>query len=113
MTSWLAQTIPFADTWSMHDGDVGFGWWLVMTLGMVVFWGAVIAVVVWLLRGGDFASRSASSPPQDAAPAEILDRRLADGSLSVEEYERRRRLLDGSRAEALAAGEATAPGAAR
>jgi hypothetical protein len=24
MTSWLAQTIPFADAWSMHDADVAF-----------------------------------------------------------------------------------------
>jgi len=89
----LAQIIaflPFADAWSMHDSDVGFGWWLVMTVGMVVFWGAVIAVIVWLLRGRGAASRSEPA----ATPRELLDRRLADGTLSVEEYGRRRHLLD-------------------
>ena len=95
MTSWLTQSVPFADTWSMHGGDVGFGWWLVMTLGMVAFWGAVIALVVWMLRGGGSANRSPSEPVASGSPREILDRRLADGSLDVEEYERRRRLLDG------------------
>ena len=108
MTSWIAQAIPFADAWSMHDGDVGFGWWLVMTLGMVVFWGAVITFVVWLLRGGAATSRRASDPLREATPREILDRRLAEGSLDVEEYERRRRLLD-----AAAAPQTTALGADR
>lgn len=79
MTSWIAQTLPFADAWDMHDGDLGFGWWLVMTLGMVVFWGAVIAVVVWALRGGASSGRVPPSPPGDASAREILDRRLADG----------------------------------
>ena len=60
MTHLLAQGIPFADAWSMHDGDVGFGWWLVMTIGMIAFLGAIIAVVVWLLRGGAVASRRQS-----------------------------------------------------
>jgi putative membrane protein len=92
MSSLIAQ-IPLADTWSMHDGDVGFGWWL----GMVLFWGAIIAVVVWLLRGGPSAARTSSL---ERTPRELLDRRLADGSLGVEEYERRRRLLEDARDDA-------------
>jgi putative membrane protein len=78
----------------MHDGDVGFGWWLVMMLGMLVFWGALIALVVWVLRGGATPSRAESAPAGEPSAHEILDRRLADGSIDVEEYERRRRLLD-------------------
>jgi hypothetical protein len=27
----------------MHDGDVGSGWMIVMMLGMVLFWGLVVA----------------------------------------------------------------------
>lgn len=94
MFSWIAQTAPIADVWGMHDGDVGFGWGLVMMLGMLVFWGAVIALVVWVLRGGATPSREASTSPAEPSAREILDRRLADGSIDVEEYERRRRLLD-------------------
>ena len=67
---------------------------LVMMLGMSVFWGAVIALVVWALRGGATPSRVASAPAGEPSAREILDRRLADGSIDVEEYERRRRLLD-------------------
>ena len=94
MSSWIDQIAPLADAWGMHDGDVGFGWGLVMMLGMLVFWGAVIALVVWVLRGGATSSRAASAPAGEPSAREILDRRLADGSIDVEEYERRRRLLD-------------------
>lgn len=97
MTSWIAQTVPFADAWGMHDGDVGFGWWLLMMLGMVLFWGAVIAVVVWALRGRGPSSGPTSASPDEPSAREILDRRLADGSIDGDEYERRRRLLDNGR----------------
>ena len=39
-----------ADTWGMHDNDIGTGWWIVMMVGMVVFWGLVILGVIWLVR---------------------------------------------------------------
>lgn len=69
------------------------GGWIVMMLGMVIFWGAIIAIValaVALVRGGIFFSRT--KPPQ-----EVLRRRLADGSISVEEYEQRLAVLESSR----------------
>jgi putative membrane protein len=78
----------FADTWGMHDSDVGTGWMIVMMLGMVVFWGLVIFGIVWLLRG--------SLGHGNHDPVAILDRRLADGQISVKEYEQRRKAL-GSR----------------
>ena len=102
--TWFAQAFPFADAWGMHDGDVGFGWWLVMMLGMVLFWGAVIAVVVWAVRGGLSSSRQPAASPGEPSAREMLDRRLADGSIDVEEYERRRQLLDDA-----GAGGGTAP----
>jgi putative membrane protein len=80
-----------ADSFGMHDGDIGWGWWVVMMLGMVVFWGAVIFGVVWLIRSG----MSPSSTGGDAE--EILARRLAEGAISVEEYEERRAALSGDR----------------
>lgn len=95
MVSLIAQAVPFADTWSMHGGDVGFGWWLVMTIGMVLFWGGVVALLVFLLRGDGRGSRSQDAAPAGPTPREVLDRRLAEGSIDVEEYERRRRLLQG------------------
>lgn len=80
-----AGSLPIADSWGMHD--VGTGWWLVMMLLMILFWAAVIFGVLWLARGGHLRGESKDTP------AEILNRRLADGTLTPEEYERRRRLL--------------------
>jgi putative membrane protein len=84
-------TITLADSWGWHHGDVGIGWWIVMMLGMVLFWGAIVVLVVWALRSGLGARR----PDPDSAE-EILRRRLADGSISVEEYEQRRASLETS-----------------
>ena len=86
MTTLMATVL--ADSWGWHHGDVGIGWWIVMMLGMVVFWGAIIALVVWLVR-----DRVA---PHRANPDEILGRRLAVGSITVEEYEQRRAALETS-----------------
>lgn len=80
--------LPLADTWGMHDGDVGTGWMIVMMLGMLVFWGLVILGVVWLLREAIGRGRH--------EPLAILDRRLADGQISVKEYEQRKRILAAS-----------------
>ena len=63
----------------------GWGWWLLMSIGMVAFWGVVIYGVAWLLRGGS-PQRPEQPPPE--RPQEILKRRLAQGEISVEEYER-------------------------
>lgn len=82
-----------ADAWNMH-GDVGTGWWILMMLGMVLFWGALAALVVWLVRGG---AAGANTPAED--PKAILDRRLASGEITPEDYEQRRRILDGGSPE--------------
>lgn len=84
--------LVFADTWGMHDSDVGAGWMIAMMLGMVLFWGLVVVGVVWLLR--EAIGRSHHGPGTD--PLAILDRRLAEGQLSVEEYEQRKKTLTAS-----------------
>jgi putative membrane protein len=83
--------IPLADAVDGHH-DWGGGWWIVMMLGMLIFWGVVIVGGVWLVR--DLAGRRPRRG-EDPAALEILDRRLAEGAISIEEYgERRRALLD-------------------
>lgn len=81
--------LVLADSFDWHDGDVGVGWWIVMMLGMVIFWGLLIAGVVWLLRG------AGQSKPAPESPLEILQRRLAQGEISIEEYEERRAAIRG------------------
>jgi putative membrane protein len=84
----IAQAMPLADTWGMH-GDVGWGWMTLMMVLMVLFWGAVIFGIVWLIRGS-FDRRSA---PRTESPTEVLERRFAEGAISVEDYRARREVL--------------------
>ena len=79
-----ALLLPTADTWGMH-GNVGAGWWIVMVVGM----GVVIFVAFWLVRG---ASQGGSDRTTDTA-LDVLQRRFAEGTISVEDYEQRRQLL--------------------
>lgn len=78
----------------MHS--VGWGWWVIGTVGMIAFWGLVIYAVVALV-GGRFRTGGPDAPAEPPAESalDILDRRLASGDLSVEEYEERRAALQG------------------
>jgi putative membrane protein len=80
-------TLPLtlADTLTMHDW--GAGSWVAMMIGMLIFWALLIVGVVWVIHevGGDRSSMQ---------PLEVLKRRLAEGEISADEYERRRTLLD-------------------
>jgi putative membrane protein len=87
----MSDLLVFADTWDMHDG--GGGWWVVMLLGMLLFWGLVIAGIVWIVRVG----AGPRAPDSARSARDVLDERLAAGDMSVEEYERRRDLLSGRR----------------
>jgi hypothetical protein len=53
------------------------------------FWGLVIVGVVWLARS---LAETARGPRRDD-PLEILDRRLASGEITPEEYRERRATL--------------------
>ena len=85
-----------ADGWNDHM-DWDGGWWIVMAIGMVLFWALVIVGIVWLVRSLSHHDGPSGylRPPGDD-PLAILDRRLADGSIELEEYERRKRALTGA-----------------
>jgi putative membrane protein len=74
----------------MHN--FGWGWWLVMSIGMVAFWALVIYGIIWLVRGGQNVQQRDEPSPE--SPRQILKRRLAQGEISVEEYERVLETLD-------------------
>jgi len=70
-----------------HMGDWGGGWWIAMVFMMVIFWAAVIALVVW-------AVRSFAGPREERKTAlDITRERLARGEISEEEFERIKRQL--------------------
>lgn len=98
----LAQIIFLADTWGMH-GDLGAGWMILMMVLMVVFSGAVIFGVVWLIR----AAFDGRPGPGRESPTEVLERRFAEGAISVEDYRERREVLVNGTAEPTGAHEDT------
>ena len=65
-----------------------------MMIGMAFFWGAIILGIVWLIRNG--------TEPQQRQPKEtavmILNRRFAEGALSLDDYHQRRGVLTGAAA---------------
>ena len=64
-----------------------------MAVGMVLFWALIVLGIVWIVR----ELRGHQRPAREGAeePLAILDRRLADGTISVEEYRERRAILGG------------------
>jgi len=81
-----------------YGGGWGAGQWVGMGLGMLVFWGLVIALIVALLRWSgpehhrDYPATPAAGPDQSAA-LQILDERFARGELTEDEYRSRRAVL--------------------
>jgi putative membrane protein len=71
--------------WHDHDrwGHMMFG-----GVGMILFWGIIVVLIVLLVRvvSGGSASRART-------PMEILQERFAKGEISKEEYEERRKML--------------------
>jgi putative membrane protein len=70
--------------WGYYDG-----WsWLLMAAMMVLFWGGVAALIVFVVRAISGARGS------DQA-MDVLRRRLASGEITQEEFEKTRRVLQG------------------
>ena len=89
----IAQTIFLADGWGMHGG--GSGWWIVGVPFMLLMMGGMMWMMMRGMGGG--SSTPSESPGPTESPAEILERRFAEGAISVEEYRTRREaLLDGA-----------------
>ena len=62
-----------------------------MMLGMGLFWLAVILGFFWLVRDG--VDRRQQPPGETALT--ILDRRFAEGAVSLDDYQERRDVLTG------------------
>ena len=75
-----------------NDGWAG---WFAMATMMVVFWGAIIAVVVLLMRGKGAGQGVPPPAPRGPSAMEILDERFARGEIDREEYDERRAALRG------------------
>lgn len=78
------------------------GWgaaaWIMMGFGMVLFWALVIFGIVWIVRtlADDQGRPERRDARRDQTPVEALERSLAEGTIDVEDYKERRRVLTGS-----------------
>ncbi|WAX57768.1 SHOCT domain-containing protein [Jatrophihabitans cynanchi] len=88
----------------MHNWGGGWaaGNWLLMGFGMLLFWGFVVAGIIWLVRhtadrtsrGGPAATmHGQGGDPSRPRAQDILDERYARGEISDEEYRTRRATL--------------------
>jgi uncharacterized membrane protein len=75
------------------NGNMSAAGWIFLILIVLLFLGLLVGVIAWTAQG--IKGRAADQEP--SAPAEILNRRLATGELTVEEYrELQRALSDGA-----------------
>ncbi len=88
----IAQTAPTAYSWGMHGTG---GWWIVGGVVMMLFMGAMMWMMMRGMGGGSSQQSSATSESRDTTPSalEILERRFAEGEISVEDYRQRREAL--------------------
>ncbi|MEZ5658424.1 MAG: SHOCT domain-containing protein [Burkholderiaceae bacterium] len=59
-----------------------------------IFWILILAAIAWLIWGRQRTDRPGQPPAADESPMEILQRRLANGECTPEEYEARKALLE-------------------
>jgi len=81
------QSQPY---WGPHMWG-GDGGWFLRPLGMILFWGAVIALLVFAVRW-----LSGSNRPRDVAAGSALDilrERFARGEIDKNEFEDRKKVL--------------------
>ena len=93
----IALTVPLADSWGMHGSG---GWWLLAAIPMMLFMGAMMWMMMRGMMGGS-ASPDSSAPSDRLVrrenPMQTLERRFAEGEISIEEYRARREaLVDGA-----------------
>ncbi|MBA7695536.1 hypothetical protein ES703_104164 [subsurface metagenome] len=67
--------------WHMWDMPISMGWWMIVW--MVVFWGGLIALIVWGIK--KLTERGNSTPKR--SPLDIAKERYAKGEISREEFE--------------------------
>lgn len=75
--------------WTDGYGWMGFGW-----IFMALFWILIIMGIVAILRGSGTGNSGNRDMPRKT-PLEILQDRYARGEIEREEYEQKRRDLDG------------------
>lgn len=78
-----------------NNNGMGGGGWVVMALGMVIFWSLLVFVVAAIFRGTRVDPPAPN--PGRSDPVEILDQRFARGEIDSDEYQSRKDCLHNTR----------------
>ena len=97
--------------WNGHMTTAG---WVVAILWTVIILALIVGAIAWLASALSNRDTNAAGSPVEGSAREILDRRLARGELSVEQYKELRDALGGeaprASPEPLPSRPASAPG---
>ena len=83
----------------MWHADDGMGWWMLWGgLMMVLFWGAIIGLIVWTIqmvtRREPSQTHVPHTGPSARTPLDIAKERYARGEVNREEFEQIKRDLE-------------------
>ena len=68
----------------MWDAGAGMGWWMIFGgFWMVIFWGGIIALIVWGIK--KITQQGGSTP--EKKPLDLARERYAKGEISREEFD--------------------------
>jgi putative membrane protein len=72
--------------WDWHDGMMSGGYWLIwMVPLMIIFWGGIIALIVWGVKKLGKGEGTTGATKRD--PLEIAKERYAKGEISKTDFE--------------------------
>jgi len=95
--------------WNGHMSTAG---WILSVLWTLIIIALVVGGIVWLVSAlGNRENREVAAKGSGPSAREILDRRLASGELTVEEYEHLRETIGDSAPSTDGAERARAPSA--
>lgn len=87
--------VGVADQGWWDDDHNGWGWggWIIMWIGMLLFWAVLVAFVVWAIRAWSGQRPGTGEGPPRQSALDIARERYARGEINDEEFERIRRGL--------------------
>ena len=72
----------------MWDHDGGMGWWMIFGgTWMLLFWGFVVALIVWGIRALTKHDEPISKRAEKTDPLDVAKTRYAKGEISRQEFE--------------------------
>lgn len=76
-----------------YDGGAGVGAWILMAVAMVIFWGGIWALIVFVIRRPQAGHLGAAVVPLHHGAEQVLNERFARGEVDEKEFTARREAL--------------------